>query len=113
MKSLKRLSILILMTLTVVAVAQSASEKTPVTDTFKTEQGDLKITCIGHGTLMATWQDTVIHIDPVSREADYSQMPKADLILITHEHGDHLDPKKLVNLLKTHPEIEVRIRALK
>ncbi len=34
----------------------------------------------------------VIHVDPVGREADYSTMPDADLILVTHEHGDHLDP---------------------
>jgi L-ascorbate metabolism protein UlaG (beta-lactamase superfamily) len=33
----------------------------------------------------------VIHIDPWSRLADYSTMPKADLILLTHHHGDHLD----------------------
>ena len=39
-------------------------------------------------------------MDPVSREADYSKMPKADLILITHEHGDHFDPKALSLLRK-------------
>jgi L-ascorbate metabolism protein UlaG (beta-lactamase superfamily) len=33
----------------------------------------------------------VVHVDPVSREADYSTLPDADLILVTHEHGDHLD----------------------
>jgi len=42
----------------------------------------------------------VIHVDPVSREADYSKMPKADLILITHEHGDHLDPQA-IELVRT------------
>jgi L-ascorbate metabolism protein UlaG (beta-lactamase superfamily) len=37
----------------------------------------------------------VIHIDPVSREYDYSKLPDADLILVTHQHGDHLDAKAL------------------
>ena len=39
-----------------------------------------------------------IHVDPVGAEADYAGMPKADLILITHEHGDHLDPAAIKTL---------------
>ncbi|MFW6161466.1 MAG: MBL fold metallo-hydrolase [Planctomycetota bacterium] len=62
------------------------------TDTLETSEGRLEITFVGHGTLMFAFGDLVIHVDPVSRETDYSRMPKADLILITHEHGDHLDP---------------------
>ncbi|NVM27121.1 MAG: MBL fold metallo-hydrolase [Desulfobacterales bacterium] len=68
------------------------------TDIIQTSAGDLKITCIGHGTLMFTFSDKVIHIDPVSRYADYTKMPKADIILITHEHGDHLDKDAIENL---------------
>ena len=68
-------------------------------DSFKTSVGELTITLIGHGTLMMEFQGKVIHIDPVSRYADYSKLPKADLILITHEHGDHLD-SKTIDLLK-------------
>lgn len=68
-------------------------------DSFKTLAGELTITFIGHGTLMMEFQGKVIHIDPVSRYADYSTLPKADLILITHEHGDHLDIKT-IDLLK-------------
>ncbi len=67
-------------------------------DTFKTSQGNLKITFIGHGTLMFDFAGKVIHVDPVSREADYAKLPKADIILVTHEHGDHLDPEAIATL---------------
>lgn len=64
-------------------------------DIIQTSQGNLKITFIGHGTLMFTFGEKIIHVDPVSQYADYSQLPKAYMILITHEHGDHLDPKAI------------------
>ncbi len=60
-------------------------------DTISTSAGELKITFIGHGTLMFNFGGKVIHIDPWSRLTDYSNLPKADMILITHEHGDHMD----------------------
>jgi len=69
-------------------------------DRIQTDQGMLEITFVGHGTLMFTFGGKVIHVDPVSREADYAKMPKADLILITHEHRDHLDPQA-IGLVRT------------
>ncbi len=60
-------------------------------DTIPTSKGDLRITFIGHGTLMFQHGGLTIHVDPVGRYADYSKLPKADLVLVTHEHGDHLD----------------------
>jgi L-ascorbate metabolism protein UlaG (beta-lactamase superfamily) len=69
-------------------------------DVFKTKEGDLKITFIGHGTLMFTYGDLVVHVDPVSMFGDYSGLPKADLILITHEHHDHLDTSLVGDLHK-------------
>jgi L-ascorbate metabolism protein UlaG (beta-lactamase superfamily) len=68
-------------------------------DVFKTSKGDLTITFVGHGTLMMEFDGKVVHIDPVSFFADYKTLPKADLILVTHAHGDHLDAKT-INLLK-------------
>jgi L-ascorbate metabolism protein UlaG (beta-lactamase superfamily) len=85
---------------------QAKSEKVFEEDVFKSETGDLKITFIGHGTLLFGYQGKIIHVDPVgSKEVDYSQMPKADIILITHEHGDHLDPKAVSVLRKEQTKI--------
>jgi L-ascorbate metabolism protein UlaG (beta-lactamase superfamily) len=64
-------------------------------DVIKTSAGDLKITFLGHGTLMFSFGGKIIHVDPYSSVADYTRLPKADLILICHEHQDHLDPKAL------------------
>lgn len=64
-------------------------------DVIKTSGDDLRITFIGHGTLMLSYAAKVIHIDPVSMYADYTTLPKADLVLVTHEHGDHLDAKAI------------------
>ena len=75
------------------------SEQGLEVDTIKTKAGDLKITFIGHATLMFNFAGKIIHVDPVSRETDYSKLPKADLILVTHEHGDHLDAKA-IDILK-------------
>ncbi len=91
---------LVLAASTASILAYPAEPVSPQEDLFSTQKGDLKITCIGHGTLMLTWKDQIIHIDPVRREADYTQMPKADLILITHEHSDHLDPEAIAQIQK-------------
>jgi L-ascorbate metabolism protein UlaG (beta-lactamase superfamily) len=69
-------------------------------DVFETSGGELAISFIGHGTLMFEYGDMIIHIDPVMREAEYSELPDADLILVTHHHGDHLDLTAINHVLK-------------
>jgi L-ascorbate metabolism protein UlaG (beta-lactamase superfamily) len=81
-------------------ILQAGLESKFEQDIIETSAGDLKITFIGHGTLMFTFGGKTIHVDPVSREADYADMPKADIILLTHEHGDHLDTRAIEILRK-------------
>ena len=73
-------------------VAAAQGETPFQKDVFKTESGDLEITFIGHGSLMIGFGGKNIHVDPFGQVADYSTLPKADLLLVTHDHGDHLDP---------------------
>jgi L-ascorbate metabolism protein UlaG (beta-lactamase superfamily) len=73
----------------------TSGQKKLETDTVKTSGGDLAITCIGHASLMFAWSGKIIDVDPVSSMTDYSVLPKADLILVTHDHGDHFDPKAI------------------
>lgn len=74
-------------------------------DIIKTSQGDLEITFIGHGTLMFSYNKKVVHVDPWTRFTDYKNMPGADIILITHEHGDHFDKNAIEALKKNDTKI--------
>lgn len=77
-------------------------------DVFDTGNGNLEITFVAHGTLMMQYNNLVIHVDPVTMfGTDYSKMPKADVILITHAHGDHMDPKAIEQIRKEDTKIIV------
>ncbi|HLK20231.1 MAG TPA: MBL fold metallo-hydrolase [Bryobacteraceae bacterium] len=57
---------------------------------FKTKAGEVKITPIRHASMMIEAGGKVIYLDPWS-QGNFDELPKADLILITDIHPDHLD----------------------
>ena len=72
-------------------------------DEFRTPGGQsVKLNALMHGSIWIEAADKQIFVDPVSqlgnRSVDYTTMPTADFILITHEHHDHLDKQAIHNL---------------
>ncbi len=82
------------------ADAQKEIDLNIKSDTLKGQTSDVKFTFIGHASLMIENNGKVYHIDPWSKMGDYSKLPKADVILVTHEHFDHYDKDLIKQLLK-------------
>lgn len=87
------------------AVLPATAQETVKKDVLKTSAGDLDLTFLGHGSLMMTFGGKIIYIDPYSRVADYTKLPKADLIFLTHDHPDHLDPVALQSIRTDRTEV--------
>ena len=68
-------------------------------DMVETSQGKLRITPLYHGSVMLEWAGKIIHVDPWS-QGDYTGIPQADMIVVTHTHRDHLDPVLIDQLKK-------------
>ena len=74
-------------------------------DEFTTKSGKkVTITCIKHACIEINYNGTEIQVDPVGfgvhPTTDYNQFPKANIILITHEHKDHFD-REAITCLRT------------
>lgn len=89
----------------------SGNFQTFQTDEFKTKSGKtVTITAIKHASLRIQYDGLEIQVDPVAQyepKTNYSAFPKADVILITHEHFDHFDTSAIAALTKKGTQIIV------
>ncbi|SMY08543.1 MBL fold metallo-hydrolase [Flavimaricola marinus] len=72
---------------TVLPFAARAAGHSP--DTFETASGEVTVHPIDHASVVLNTPLGWVFIDPVGDAAAYADFPSPDLILITHEHGDH------------------------
>lgn len=52
-----------------------------------------------HASLAVDFDGRRIYVDPVGEYADYAHLPKADAVLVTHSHYDHLDRAAVEQLM--------------
>ncbi len=79
-------------------------------DHVPTLQGDVVIKPLYHASTFLRWNGLAIYVDPdddASYEPTYAGLPKADLILVTHSHGDHFSSGKIEALRQSHTRIIV------
>jgi L-ascorbate metabolism protein UlaG (beta-lactamase superfamily) len=79
------------------ALAQEASA---TGDRYPTESGEIVVHPVEHASLVLEVSGMVIYADPVGGTGAYEGLPPPDLILVTHEHGDHYDPETLAALVR-------------
>ena len=84
-------------------IASTGAMAAQKTDVFTTKSGkEVKFTCIKHGSVYIQYDGLEIQVDPVTDGAkpitDYTLFPKANIILVTHEHHDHFDREAIAML---------------
>jgi len=67
-------------------------------DTFSTKKGELTIHPVLHASMVWEWNGKTLYFDPYGGAERYEKFPDPDIVLITHVHGDHLNPQTLNEL---------------
>jgi L-ascorbate metabolism protein UlaG (beta-lactamase superfamily) len=83
---------------------QTGAQVTRQVQTFETSAGPVKITPIYHASLLIEAGDRKIYVDP-AKPGSFTGLPRADLILITDVHPDHMDPDVIAAVSKPGTEI--------
>lgn len=67
-------------------------------DVFETSAGELTVYPVNHGSVVFTFNDQTIFVDPFGGAALFERFGAPDVIFITDIHGDHLNPQTLDGL---------------
>src|SRR6202051_4251885 len=85
---------------TILPQARAAAEP----QVFSTSAGPVQITPLYHASTLIEAGGKTIYVDP-AKPAKLTGLPKADLILISHIHPDHMDPDSIKIISKADTEI--------
>lgn len=88
---LNRRAFLAASTATITFLPYAARAAAHAGDTFDTANGQISVFPVDHASFVMPTPAGVIYNDPVGDPANYASFPPADLVLITHEHGDHFN----------------------
>ncbi len=90
-------NLLTLVLLTLLNTLPSHAQR-PEPDRIDTKKGPLLVQPVSHASLVLTWDNKTIYVDPSGGPEAYAGLNPPDLVLITDIHGDHCDPKTLAGL---------------
>lgn len=76
-----------------ITVSAAFSQSLPPVDS-----GKISVSPIYHGSLVLGWEGKTIYIDPYGGADRFDCVPEADIVCITHAHGDHLNDETLAGL---------------
>lgn len=75
-------------------------------DTVQAKDGsEIVLTFFSHASISLEWNGIVMYFDPASDSIDWSKLPKADLIFVTHSHFDHFDMAAIDAVKKLSTEV--------
>ncbi len=96
--------ILALAGLGAISPARTQAQANRPAQTFDTSAGPVKVTPLYHATMLIEAGGKNIYVDP-AKPANFTGFPKADLILITDIHGDHMDPDSIAGITNSTTKI--------